>query len=63
MAGWAEEDHDGAPASGSAAPTARVVPLAGLDAALPGSTARVTPAQRRRALDERLRQVIRLQRS
>jgi hypothetical protein len=34
-----------------------------LDAALPDGTARVTPAQRRRGLDERLRQVTRLQRS
>jgi hypothetical protein len=44
-------------------PTARVVALDDLDAALPDGTARVTPAQRRRVLDERLRQVTRLQRS
>jgi hypothetical protein len=39
------------------------VALDDLDAALPAGTARVTPAQRRRVLDERLRQVTRLQRS
>ncbi len=40
---------------------ARALPLAGLDAALPSGTARVTPAQRRGTLDERLHQVTRLQ--
>ena len=70
MAGWARDEHPGAPAAAyprpAAAyprPAARVVALDDLDAALPAGTARVTPAQRRRVLDERLRQVTRLQRS
>lgn len=63
MAGWAEEEHWGVPTSAPGAPTARVLALADLAAALPGNTPRVTPAQRRRVLDERLRQVTRLQRS
>jgi hypothetical protein len=62
MKGWDEQEHTGRPASGPGGPTARVLPLAGLDAALPAGTARVTPAQRRHILDERLRQVTRLQR-
>ena len=63
MKGWDEQEHTGPPASGPGASTARVLPLARLDAALPASTARVTPAQRRRIFDDRLRQVTRLQRS
>ena len=62
MKGWDEEEQASPAPSGPGAPTARVLPLASLDAALPASTARVTPAQRRRELDERLRQVTRLQR-
>jgi hypothetical protein len=60
MAGWADETHAGVPVGGYARPAARVIRLAGLDAALPPGTARVTPAQRRSTLDERLRQVTRL---
>jgi hypothetical protein len=63
MAGWARDEHPGAPAAAYPRPAARVVALDDLDAALPAGTARVTPAQRRRVLDERLRQVTRLQRS
>jgi hypothetical protein len=65
MTGWAEEERSDTPAGGYGylAPTARVVALGELDAALPQGTPRVTPAQRRRTLDERLRQVTRLQRS
>jgi hypothetical protein len=64
MAGWAEEDRRASTAaSGQPRPTARVLPLAELDAALPAGTPQVTAAQRRTALDERLRQVTRLQRS
>jgi hypothetical protein len=62
MAGWADEEDLGEPVSGFATPTARVVALDDLDAALPAGIARVTPAQRRGTLDERLRQVTRLQR-
>jgi Protein of unknown function (DUF1214) len=62
MKGWDEEEHTGPAPGGPGAPTARVLPLARLDAALPASTARVTAAQRRRILDGRLRQVTRLQR-
>ena len=60
MAGWTEEEHTGGP-SAPGAPTARVLTLADLDTALPGSTTRVSPARRRRVLDERLRQITRLQ--
>ena len=63
MSGWADERPAGAPASGLPAPTARVVNASDLEAALPAGTPRVTPAQRRAALDERLRQLTRLQRS
>jgi hypothetical protein len=63
MAGWAQDEHRDAPAGVHQHPAARVVALDDLDAALPAGTARVTPAQRRRVLDERLRQVTRLQRS
>jgi len=63
MAGWAQDRHPDGKAGAYPRPLARVVALADLDAALPAGTARVTPAQRRRALDERLRQVTRLQRS
>jgi hypothetical protein len=63
MAGWARDEHLDAPAGVHPRPAARVVALDDLDAALPAGTARVTPAQRRRVLDERLRQVTRLQRS
>jgi hypothetical protein len=38
-----------------------VLPLGELDSVLPAGTARITPAQRRGTLDERLRQVTRLQ--
>ena len=70
MSGWADEEprnapgdkRGDAPASLYATPSARVVSLAELDAVLPSGTARVSPAQRRSALDERLRQVTRLQR-
>jgi Protein of unknown function (DUF1214) len=62
MAGWAQDQKSGAPAGSPTRPTARVVPLSELDAALPDTTARVTRAERRRVLDERLRQVTRLQR-
>jgi len=63
MAGWAEQKRTDTPADGYRRPAARVVALDELDAALPAGTARVTPAQRRSTLDERLRQVTRLQRS
>ena len=63
MSGWADERPAGAPASGLPAPTARVVNASDLEAALPAGTLRVTPALRRAALDERLRQLTRLQRS
>ena len=62
MAGWAEDKRPDTRVGGCPRPAARVVALDELDAALPAGTARVTPAQRRRALDERLRQVTRLQR-
>lgn len=63
MARWAQDRQPDAQASQHPRPTARVVALDDLDAVLPPGTARVTPAQRRRVLDERLRQVTRLQRS
>ena len=63
MAGWAEKTQAGSPPAGFPPPAARLMTLGGLNAALPAETARVTPAQRRSALDERLRQVTRLQRS
>jgi len=63
MAGWAEDKRPDTRVGGYPRPAARVVALDELDAALPAGTARVTPAQRRRTLDERLRQVTRLQRS
>jgi len=63
MASWAEEKRSATPVGGYPRPAARVVALDELDAALPASTARVTPAQRRSVLDERLRQVTQLQRS
>jgi len=63
MSGWADERPAGAPASELPVPTARVVAAGDLDAALPAGTPRVTPARRRGILDERLRQVTRLQRS
>jgi hypothetical protein len=65
MAGWAGEEPSGPPANGSGypAPAARVVALDDLAGLLPAGTPRVTRAQRRRVLDERLRQVTRLQRS
>jgi hypothetical protein len=44
-------------------PIARVVEASDLEAALPPGSPRVTPARRREILDERLRQVTRLQRS
>jgi hypothetical protein len=66
MAGWAQDKHQDkptdTPAGAHPRPAARVVALDDLDAALPAGTARVTPAQRRRVLDERLRQVTRMQR-
>ncbi len=62
MASWAEEKRSDTPVGGYPRPAARVVALDELDAALPAGTARVTPAQRRSVLDERLRQVTRLQR-
>jgi hypothetical protein len=62
MSGWADEDGVTAvPDSGL--PRASVVPLAKLDEYLPPSTARVDPAERRKILDDRLRQITRLQRS
>ena len=63
MAHWAQDKRPDAPAVAYPRPTARVVALDDLDATLPADTARVIPAQRRRALDERLRQVTRMQRS
>jgi len=63
MSGWADERPAGAPASELPAPSARVVAASDLDAMLPDGTPRVTPARRRGILDERLRQVTRLQRS
>jgi hypothetical protein len=63
MTEWAQEQRPDAPAGVYPPPAARVVALDDLDAVLPAGTARVTPAQRRRVLDERLRQVTRLQRS
>jgi hypothetical protein len=63
MSGWADERPAGAPASELPVPTARVVAAGDLDAVLPAGTPRVTPARRREILDERLRQVTRLQRS
>jgi hypothetical protein len=63
MSGWADERPDGAPASGLPVPTARVVAASDLDAALSAGTPQITPAQRRDILDERLRQITRLQRS
>ena len=63
MAHWAQDKGPDAPAGAYPRPTARVVALDDLDATLHAGTARVIPAQRRRALDERLRQVTRMQRS
>jgi hypothetical protein len=63
MSGWADERPAGEPASELPVPAARVVPAGDLDAVLPAGTPRVTPARRRGILDERLRQVTRLQRS
>jgi hypothetical protein len=63
MAGWADQGHDGPPADRLPAPTARLLALGELDDALPAGTARITPAQRRAVLSERLRQVTRLQRA
>jgi hypothetical protein len=63
MSEWADERPAGAPASELPVPAARVVPAGDLDAVLPAGTPRVTPARRRGTLDERLRQVTRLQRS
>jgi hypothetical protein len=63
MAGWDRDNGAGAPPSGLPVPVARVVALDELDTVLPSATARVTPAQRRTVLDERLRQVTWLQRS
>lgn len=63
MSGWADERPAGAPASELPVLGARVVAASDLDAALPAGTPRVIPAQRRAVLDERLRQVTRLQRS
>ena len=63
MSGWADERPAVAPASELPVPTARVVAAGDLDAVLPAGTPRVTPAQRRDVLDERLRQVTWLQRS
>jgi hypothetical protein len=63
MAGWAQEKHKDPQASQYPQLAARIIiALEDLDAALPDGTARVTPGQRRRVLDERLRQVTRLQR-
>ena len=50
------------PASRFAAPTARVLAFAELEAALSADTAGVTQEQRRATLTERLREVTRLQR-
>ena len=63
MSGWADERPVGAQVSELPVPTAHVVAVSDLDAALPAGTPRVTPAQRRGVLDERLRQVTKLQRS
>ncbi len=63
MAGWDQDSGTGAPAGGLPVPAARVVALEELRAALPPGTARVTRAQRRATLDERLRQATRMQRS
>ena len=63
MAEWAQEQRPDAPAGVYPPPAARVVALDDLDAARPAGTARATPAQRRRVLDERLRQITRMQRS
>jgi hypothetical protein len=63
MSGWADERPADASVSELPVPTARVVAAGDLDAVLPAGTPRVTPAQRREILDERLRQVTRLQRS
>jgi hypothetical protein len=63
MTGWAEEEHTSGAAGAPGAPMARVLALTDLDAALPRTTARITRAQRRRVLDERLLQVTRLQAS
>jgi hypothetical protein len=63
MADWAEDEtRADTPAGGYPAPAAQVVALAELFAARPASAAWVTPAQRRSILDERLRQVTRMQR-
>jgi hypothetical protein len=63
MAGWAGDRRGAVPAAGHPAPATRVVALSELDAHLPAAIPRLTPAQRRDTLDERLRQVTRLQRS
>jgi hypothetical protein len=67
MAGWADEAAEqaggAAPAGPHQAPSARVVAAADLREHLPAGTPRVTGAHRRGILDERLRQVTRLQRS
>jgi hypothetical protein len=63
MSGWADERPAAAQAPKLPVPIARVVEASDLDAILPPGTPRVTPARRREILDERLRQVTRLQRS
>lgn len=63
MSKWAESQEETPAAQVHPSPVARVVKLADIDAALPAGTARVDRAERRRTLDERLRQITWLQRS
>ena len=61
MSRWAAAEEETPAAEVHPSPVARVVKLAGLDAALPPGTARVSRAERRAAIEERLRQISRLQ--
>ena len=63
MSGWDQNRGEVRPADLHPTPSARVVALEDLPGELPPGTARVTAEQRRAILDERLRQVTRMQRS
>jgi hypothetical protein len=63
MSGWDRSRGELPPPDLHPRPSARVVALEDLPGELPPGTVRVTPQQRRAILDERLRQVTRMQRS
>ncbi|GAA2409562.1 hypothetical protein GCM10010191_17770 [Actinomadura vinacea] len=61
MRSWADGTEEAVQTDAHPAPRARVVKLDGVAAELPAGAPRVSPGERRAVLDERLRQVVRMQ--